>query len=62
MPASNSKNLGVPSSTGATPGVHCNHPMSSQEPRKVLRTRDIMLKITKRVSMLYENQTKAKLM
>ena len=38
-----SRNLADPSSTGAISGDACNHPMSSEDPFKVLRTRDTIL-------------------
>lgn len=43
MSESNSKNLEVPSCTGGIPGACCNHPISSEEPRKVFHTRDVIL-------------------
>lgn len=36
-------NLSVPSSTGGISGSRCNHPMSSAEPRTVLRARSMSL-------------------
>lgn len=43
MPCSSSTNLAEPSTTGAIPGALCNHPMSSEDPCKVFRTRDTTL-------------------
>lgn len=45
MSESNSKNLEVPSCTRSIPGACCNHPISSEEPRKVFTGRDLILRM-----------------
>lgn len=40
-----SVNLSVPSSTEGISGSRCSHPISSADPRTVLRTRSIRLKV-----------------
>lgn len=44
MSDSNSKNLEVSSCTGGISGSRCNHPISSEEPRKVFNRRVAVLR------------------